>query len=158
MKHIVATLKFPLILGLLGFVFSSRRWILFLNNQSPFIGLFIYYTIILFTILFLQNIGLVVADVKFDSIQHALGTLLILFSFFIIFDWESLYISQVTNHDEPSNVYLQSEDGVTYYFFYNILGLSIEHARIMTFVISPIILTTIGLFLIRGKKIQLSPF
>jgi len=90
-------LAFPLVLGFLGFIFSSRPWILFLDSHSPPVGLGFYYMILFVAILFLQHIGLIVAKMPFDSISHAIGTLLIIFSFFIVFDWESLYINQVTN-------------------------------------------------------------
>lgn len=152
-------LTFPLILGLLGFVFSSRTWILFLNSHSPPVGLIFYYMILFITILFLQHIGLIIAEMPFDSMGHAIGTLLIIFSFFIVFNWESLYINQVTKHPDMdvSNVYLQSEDGAVYYVWYNMMNLHVEHARLMTYVVTPFILSTLGMVLIQGKTLRWLP-
>ena len=152
-------LAFPLVLGFLGFIFSSRPWILFLDSHSPPVGLGFYYMILFVAILFLQHIGLIVAKMPFDSISHAIGTLLIIFSFFIVFDWESLYINQVTNqhNTDVSNVYLQSEDGAVYYVWYNMMNLSIEQDRLMTYVVTPIILSILGMVLVQGKTLRWSP-
>ena len=156
-------IKLPLVMGVLGIVFSSRPWILFMNKQTPQVGLLIYYSIIFMAILFLQHIGLVVAEMPFDSIRHAVGTLLIIFSFFIIFDWESYYITLVTNDgsEKPppqiSNVYLQSEDGAVFDFWYNIVKLTPEQSKTMTYIITPIVLSTLGMILIRGRRVRMSP-
>ena len=154
-------IRFPLIMGILGSIFSSRKWILFLNKQSPPVGLLFYYIIIFVAILLLQHIGLVIAEVPFDSISHAVGTLMVIFSFFIIFDWESYYITLITQppgkKTEISNVYLQSEDGAVFYLWYNIAKLSIEQARVMTYIVTPIVLSFFGMLLIRGKPLRWSP-
>jgi hypothetical protein len=155
-------IKFPLVMGILGFVFSSRTWIRFMDKNSPQVGLIIYYFIIFLAILFLQHIGLVVAEMPFDSVQHALGTLLIVFSFFIIFDWESYYITLVTSDGTTpppsiSNVYLQSEDGAVFDFWYNTVKLTPDQSRTMTYIVTPIILSALGIILIRGKRIRMSP-
>ena len=154
-------IRFPLIMGTLGAIFSSRAWILFLNNQSPPVGLVFYYMIIFLAILFLQHIGLVIAEMPFDSISHAVGTLMVIFSFFIIFDWESYYVTLVTQpsgtHADISNVYLQSEDGAVFYFWYNVVKLSIEQSRVMTYIVTPVVLSLIGMLLIRGRPLRWSP-
>ncbi len=154
-------IRFPLIMGILGAIFSSRKWILFLNNQSPPVGLVFYYMIIFIAILFLQHIGLVIAEMPFDSVSHAVGTLMVIFSFFIIFDWESYYITLITQppgtNTKVSNVYLQSEDGAVFYLWYNIAKLSIEQSRVMTYIVTPMILSFFGMLLIRGQPIKWSP-
>lgn len=162
-------IKFPLVMGVLGFIFSSRPWILFMDKNTPQVGLVIYYSIIFLAILFLQHIGLVVADMPFDSIQHAFGTLLIIFSFFIIFDWESYYITLVTHNESTqstqstqpppqiSNVYLQSEDGAVFDFWYNVMKLTPEQSKTMTYIITPAVLSLLGMILIRGKRVRMSP-
>lgn len=164
--HLVKYLKFPMVLGCLGMLFSSREWIIFLGSLSPPAGLLVYYFIIFLAILFLQHIGLIIADMPFDSVQHAIGTLLIIFSFFIVFDWTSYYINQVTtgssgeDQDSPpkiSNIYLQSEDGSVYYFWYNIMKLPMKYARIMTYLISPFVLSVLGMYFIRGSPLRWSP-
>lgn len=166
MHHWKNIVVFPIVMGVLGSIFSSRSWVLFLDSHSPPVGLVFYYGILFLTILFLQHIGLIIAQMPFDSVTHAVGTLLIIFSFFIVFNWESLYIDQITHQKDNvprddsskiSNVYLQSEDGAVYYIWYNMMNLSIEKARIMTYVVTPIILSAMGMALIRGKTLQWTP-
>lgn len=163
-------LVLPIVFALLGFIFSARPWIKFLDRQSPPVGLLIYYTIIFTTLMLLQHFGLIVADVKFDSVAHALGALLIIFSFFVIFSWESYYIAQVvddvsedatqqraTSTSVVSNVYLESEDGSVYYFWYNIMGYSVELSRKLTYILTPFVLTILGLLLIKNRQVRISP-
>ena len=157
-----STVEFPLILGVLGWIFSSRSWILFLNKQSPPVGLVFYYCILFVTILILQRVGLIIAHVPFDSLSHALGTLMIIFSFFIVFDWESSYINQVihgqASSGSMSNIFFQSEDGSVYYFWYNQMRLHMNQARFMTYVITPIVLSCLGMILIHGRPLHWNPW
>lgn len=159
-KHIGNYITFPLFLGVIGWVFSSKTWLMFLNNLDPPVGLAVYYLIIFVTLLFLQHIGLVIADLPFNSLNHAIGTILIIFSFFVVFDWTSYYVTQVTQGEHaapPSRVYLQSEDGAVYYVWNTLAGLPIQQARFMTYVVTPITLSILGLILIKGNIPRLSP-
>lgn len=161
---------FPLTFAFLGFLFSSRPLILALNALNPFQGLVVYYTIIFITLEVMQYFGLIIGGVKMGSFTQTLGELMIIFAYFIIFDMESAWIQDVVNEarggekkkkdskdtslgdqalDCP-NVYLQAEDGATYYLV-GLLVKNKEYARYITFVGVPAILSFIGLWLTRGR-------
>lgn len=147
-------LQLSLTFALLGFIFSSRKWIKKIDSLSPTNGLLLYYIIIYITIYILSFFGLVIGHSKIKNYTHTLGVIMILFSYFIIFDWESEYINIVTKGDfdrtKVSKVYLQSEDGATFDLYYK-LTKNVELSRILTFVITPFVLTFLGSLLIQNK-------
>lgn len=147
-------LLLPLIFALLGFLFTTRRWILFMDSLNPFYGLITYYTIITITVLLLEYYGLVISDIKYDSFYQTIGTLMIIFSFFILVNWASCYINTVTkgkcDKKDMSNVYLQSEDGATYYLWSRLTD-NANLCRILTYCVTPFALTFIGQNMIIGK-------
>lgn len=157
MTNIVNGIRLALTFGLLGFIFSSRKWIKFIDRLSPMRGLVIYYVIVYISIFILAHFGLIIGHAKITNYVHTLGVVMILFAFFIIFDWESEYINIVTrgNFDQKrvSKIYLQSEDGATFDFFYKMTK-DVELSRFLTFIITPILLTFFGSILIE-KKIKL---
>lgn len=149
--------QLPLAFGVLGFLFSSRKWIFFMNSLNPLVGMIVYYIILIFTIGLLEYFGLIIAGIKFESINQTIGTVLIIFSFFILVNWESCYINMITQGNcNLSNVYLQSEDGAVYYLWSKLTN-NINLLRILTFVITPVLLTFIGQNMITGK-ITIAPF
>lgn len=150
-------LKLPMAFAILGFIFSTRKWILFMDSLNPFVGLIVYYTILTLVVIMLEYFGLIIAGIKFDSISHTIGTMLIIFSFFITVDWESCYINTVTKGscDNISDIYLQSEDGAVYWLWSNLFK-DLQTLRIMTYVVTPILLTFIGTLLIT-EKVTISP-
>lgn len=149
----------PIVFGLLGYIFSSRKWIIFLNQLDPIKGLFIYYCVLISTLLILQYIGLVIANIEYTSFRYTIGSILIIFSFFIIFNWENCYIDLVLKGSckDVSNVYLQAEDGAVFYLWTNVLGYNdkilenLNILRIMTYIITPLFLSFIGSLLITEK-------
>lgn len=151
-------LGLPIIFAILGLIFSTRVWLKFLNKQNPLKGLLIYYIVLIITIIILQSFGLVIGQTKFNSFKHTIGTILIIFSFFIIIDWTSCYTNEITQgqcdtEHSISQIYLQSEDGATYWLWSKVFKGKdkIQIRRIMTFVITPFILTLIGTMLITSK-------
>lgn len=148
----------PLTLAIMGFLFTIKEFLIWFNQRNPATGLLVYYAILLGAIFTLEYFGLVVAGIKFDSARHTIGTILIIFSFFIVVNWESCYINQVTkgNCDQVSNIYLSSEDGATYYLWSKVTK-DRETARILTYVVTPFVLSFIGMSLIT-QKVTLSPF
>lgn len=148
----------PLVFAILGFLFSTRTWIMFLDGLSPLNGLLIYYFILTTTIICLEYMGLIIAGIKFDSMRHTIGSIMIIFSFFIVVTWTSCYINMVTKGqcDKISNIYLQSEDGTVYYLW-SFLFSNIEVLRILTYVVTPFVLSFIGQQLIT-QKVTISPF
>lgn len=145
--------------ALLGYLFSSRKFILFLNDLSPFQGLLFYYLQLFVVLEILQYFGLVIAGVKMTSPLQTLGELLIIFAFFILVDQESAWVAQVVGDQEGKKkdypiVYTQSEDGAVYYLWSTYVTKSPETARFLTFVVTPVVLVAIGLYLTGGAKVR----
>jgi hypothetical protein len=138
----------------MGLIFGSRRWILFLSSLDPFSGLILYY-IILGTVLYiLSRLGLVVFGLKIDKPAQNLGLLLIVFSFFILVNWENPYIQYVTtgSMEGASPVFYQSEDGFTFWMWQHLLpSANPSQLAFLTYVLTPFILTLIGGLLISRK-------
>jgi hypothetical protein len=150
MAHCILIL--PLILALGGFIFSTRVWIMFLNKLSPFKGLVVYYIIILVLFLILKKIGINIGGIEFNNTRHVIGSLLIFFSFFVLFDFTSCYQNMLLygTCDNVPKPFLQSEDGAVY-TFWNYFTSNLAQLRILTYVITPFILTLVGVALITHK-------
>jgi len=148
----------PIVFGLIGFIFSSRTMIIFMDKLDPFTGLIVYYMFLIITIVLLEHAGLVIAGINFESFNQAFGTVLIIFSYFILIRMESCYMNYVTKGDckNISNIYLHSEDGATYYLWSKIIKKP-ETIRFLTYVVTPVVLSFIGVNLIT-EKVVLTPF
>lgn len=146
----------PLLLAFAGFFFTTDAWIKFINSLSPVEGLGVYYICILLILLLLRYIGLKIGNVEFISFRQIIGSLLIFFSFFILFDFASCYQNELVYHNcttMPIN-FIQTEDGVVYNFWKKFTP-NIQLLRILTYIVTPFVLTLIGIFLIQ-KKVTLS--
>lgn len=155
------TYLLPLILALLGFIFSTRRWIKAYDRLPPYGGLIVYYAILTITLVILERLGLIIGGLELSGFSHTLGTILIIFSFFIIFDWESCYINIVTKgkceEKDISNVYFASEDGAVYDLWSKVFKDNHEVNRVFTYVLTPLILSFIGLSLLSpGEKVKIT--
>lgn len=144
--------------ALLGFLLTTRRYILFLNTLSPFQGLLVYYLQIFLTLEFLQYIGLVIGGVRQETLMHTLGELMVIFAFFIVVDFESEWVQVVVGDEskEKQNcprVYLQAEDGAVYYLWKKVTQ-NPETLRLLTFVVTPVLLSVIGVYLMGGRAIK----
>ena len=141
----------------MGFVASSRGVILFLNSLNPFQGLLVYYLILYSSLYVLSKMDLVIFGFKIDNPLQTLGLLLITFSFFITVNWESAYVQYIStgSFGGTSTVFLQSEDGATFWFWSTMFpSAEVEFLRILTFVVTPFVLTIIGSLFV-SKKIEL---
>lgn len=137
-------LKLASAIAAVGFVFTSRPWLQFLNRQSPETGLLIKNIVIFSTIL-----GLHYVDGMVDAPRrHALGLLLVYIAFNIIFNYQSRWISEA----DAENVDKQSPDGATYERARRFL--SPEASRLVTFVLIPFLFILIG-SKIFSKRIEL---
>lgn len=143
-------LTLPVLFAIMGFVFSTRTFIKGYNKLSPYVGLAVYYVILFLAVSGLQMLGLVVAGQPFTDLRHSIGTLLVVFAFFITIDWESCWINQVTkgNCSGVSQVYFMSEDGAVYDLWSKVVK-SPEKLRILTYVVTPFILCLVGVFLLQ---------
>jgi len=143
-----------LLFAVLGFIFSSRQWLMFLNGLNPLTGLIVYYAILYSCLFGLSQLGLVIFGFRIKTPLQTFGLLLITFAFFIIVDWESAYVQYVTmgSVEGASSVYWQSEDGAVFYVWQKLLPfLSMEAYRFLTYVLTPFILALLGGLLISKK-------
>lgn len=152
-------LKTAGVFALLGYLFSSRQFILFLNRLNPFQGLLFYYLQLFIVLEVLQYFGLVIGGVKMQSLTQTLGELLIVFAFFIIVDQESGWVAYVIGEDEGKKkdypvVYTQAEDGAVYYLWSTYVTSNPDTARLLTFVVTPAVLVAIGLYMTGGKMVR----
>ncbi len=148
------------IFGAIGFIISMRSVLLFMGGLNPVLGFLIYYGIITIFLLVLSKLGLVIFDIKIKSFLQIIGTTLILFSFFILFNWENQYVQYVTTGslDGASQMFYQSEDGVTWYLWSLLFGVgNLPLLRILTFIITPAFLSALGGLLI-GEKVKINPY
>lgn len=141
-------LVFGSLFAFFGWAFSSAPFIAFLDKLTPVQGLIVYYLMMGGCIILLQFFGMRIGNVHFNTPLHTLGSLLILFSFFLILNWESEYIYFMTGTEARSNITVQSEDGAVYYIWRKLTGNKLELSRWLTFVLTPFVLVTIGVWLI----------
>jgi hypothetical protein len=133
--------------ALAGFVFTSRPWIGWINTLGPEAGLIVK-NIIIFIVIYILNI---VDDVIGPPRRQALGYLLMFMAFNIIFNYQSEWIEDLG----ATNVDRQTPDGAIYHRARG-AGLRPDAARIVTFVLAPFLLFTIGSFMLRnGQKLNL---
>lgn len=150
MKELMIAISFVV----MGFIFSSRQFILYLNDLNPMQGLVAYYAILYGSVFILSLLGLTVFGFKIKKPLQHLGLLLIIFSFFITINWESPYVDYVTkgHYVDVSPIHYQAEDGATYYFWEKVMHIEdINKLRIMTFMITPFVLSLIGAMFVSEK-------
>lgn len=156
MRYKITSKEFilALVFSLIGFLVSMRFFLLFLNSLNPVFGFIIYYAIVLSTLFILSKAGLVVFDIEIKSFLQILGTMMIFFSFFLLFNFTNPYMQYVTHGSlsGASNIYTNnSEDGITWFFWSLIFGGYVQIIRIFTYVITPFILTLLGGLLVTEK-------
>jgi hypothetical protein len=142
-----------LVIASMGFLFSSREWILQLNALNPVQGLLVYYAILYISLYFLSKAGLIIYDLKIENAVQVFGLLLITFAFFITVDWESQWVQYVTkqNVEQASTVFYESEDGAIMYLWSQVYPMkpeNMENLRLLTYVLTPFLLTLVGVFLV----------
>jgi hypothetical protein len=140
-------------LATMGFLFSTRQWLLFLDGINPFQGLIVYYIVLYTSLYMLSRLGLTIFGVKIDKPLQTLGLLLITFSFFLTVDWTSQYVGIITGKPNISNVFLQDEDGMAFWAWSQLFA-DVELCRILTFVVTPFFLTLLGGLLV-SKRVKL---
>lgn len=138
----------PFLLGLafaiLGWCLTTRSWLKWANRFNPIVGLFIYYGMVALILGILASANLVVAGIPIDTPSKILGSVLIIFSFFIVVNLESAFVVEELN-DSTSipSLYLHSEDGAVYEFWSHFTS-NRQLRRFLTFVLTPLILATVG--------------
>lgn len=143
-------LRLALAFALAGFVFTSKFWLQWLHSLPPEPGLAIKWGAILGTIFLLD-----VADptLKLEHKTQALGVVMILAAFNVIFNYQSEWIDE----SGSGNVQVQTPDGALYRRARSNLGLEPEAARVLVFVLVPFVLVFFGSRLVRnGTKLNIN--
>lgn len=148
-------IQFVMFIAFLGYVFSTREFIFWLNQLTPSAGLLFYYivlAILLFAAYKLLNVRVGGIRLQGDPLQ-VLGSLLILFSFFLVTNWgESGLAAAYLNTQTPPSVYMQTEDGAVWWFWQHYTQ-DVEALRLLTYVFTPFVLTLIGASLVSRESI-----
>jgi Ca2+/Na+ antiporter len=133
----------------LGFVFTSRPWLRWLNTLSPELGLFVKHVIILLSIVLISSLD---PSIKFAHHRQILGVLLLYVAFVMIFNYQSDWIQDANAEDVGD----QTVDGAIYHRSREVLKLSPDVSRLLTFVVVPFFLVLVGsLFVHHGQKLNI---
>lgn len=144
MRH----LKLASLIGVAGFIFTSKTWLNFLHKFKPETGMLVKNVAALFLI-FLAH--LIDSSVSVPHVQ-AMGAFLIYVAFMMIFNYQSDWIEE----SGSGNVGDQTVDGAVYHRARETLNLSPELARLVTFVMVPFALVFMGSRLLRnGQKVRI---
>ena len=141
-------LRLALAFALVGLVFTSRSWLKWLHSLSPEHGLLVKWGSILASIFLLDYAD---PTLKLEHKTQALGVVMILAAFNMIFNYQSEWIDE----SGSENVQVQTPDGALYRRARTNLGLSPDFARILVFVLIPFFLVFFGSRLVRnGTKLN----
>lgn len=141
---------FALSMAILGFIFSLRNYILFLNNLDPIMGLVVYYVIMYSLITVMSYFGLIrIGDISIQNPVQILGSTIVLFAFFSAISVSSPYVNLIVhgNINNVSQVYFQTEDGALWQFWSG-YSQNPDILRILTYVVSPFVIALIGSLLV----------
>jgi hypothetical protein len=136
--------------ALAGYIFTSKSWLRWLHSLGPEQGLAVKWVAILISIIL---IDIVDPTLKLEHKTQALGVVMILASFNIIFNYQSEWIEE----SGSGNVQVQTPDGAIYHRSRTNLNLNPEMARLVTFVLVPFALVLGGSKLVRnGTKLNIN--
>ncbi|MGB9022376.1 MAG: hypothetical protein WCC94_02960 [Candidatus Bathyarchaeia archaeon] len=150
-------------IGVIGFVFSTRTWLLFLSGLDVVLGCLMYYIVLYATLLVFSRMKLIVFAPKIGNVRGTVGLVLLTFALFVTVNWENPYVQYITtgSFGGASPILFQAEDGVAWLFVTQVLGVlgivDIEVARIFAFSIVPALVALVGLSLI-GGRVKLNAF
>lgn len=143
-------LKLALAFAIAGYIFTSKMWLRVLHNLGPEQGLVLKWVAILGSIIL---IDLVDPTLKLEHKTQALGVVMVLAAFNIIFNYQSEWIEE----SGSGNVQVQTPDGALYHRARTNLGLNPDVARILVFVLVPFALVLGGSKLVRnGTKLNVN--
>jgi hypothetical protein len=143
-------LKLALAFAVAGYIFTSKLWLGWLHSLGPEQGLVVKWVAILGCIF---AIDLVDPTLKLEHKTQALGVVMVLAAFNIIFNYQSEWIDE----SGSGNVQIQTPDGALYHRARTNLGLNPDVARIIVFVLVPFVLVLGGSKLVRnGTKLNVN--
>ena len=149
---------FVILIGIFGFISYLKVWLVFLNGLNPLLNFIIYYVIWFILIFMLSLTGFAVFGNKIKNPIQILGTLLILFSIGVIIGWSNNYVTYATTGSFSSvmNIYFGCEDGIAWWLFYDVLGISnILICKILAFSVLPMLTALLGVFLIKKVNFKI---
>jgi hypothetical protein len=133
-----------------GYIFTSKLWLRWLHSLGPEQGLAVKWVAILGSIILIDMVD---PTLKLEHKTQALGVVMILASFNIIFNYQSEWIDE----SGSGNVQIQTPDGAIYHRSRTNLNLNPEMARLVTFVLVPFALVLGGSKLVRnGTKLNIN--
>ena len=140
------------VMTLLAIIFTNKWWLLFLNQVNPVVGFLIYYVIVYAALILMSMLGLIVFGVKIKKPLQIIGSSLVLFAFFLIFNWSSAYVGLV----HADNVYFNnSEDGALFFIFSLLIhptsDLNLWILWFITFPLSVFLISLLAVLLIHNK-------
>lgn len=136
--------------ALVGYIFTSKLWLRWLHSLGPEQGLAVKWVSIIGAILLIDMTD---PTLKLEHKTQALGVVMVLAAFNMIFNYQSEWIDE----SGSENVQVQTPDGALYHRARTILGLNPDMARIVVFVLVPFILVFFGSRLIRnGTKLNIN--
>jgi hypothetical protein len=136
--------------ALAGYIFTSKSWLRWLHSLGPEQGLAVKWVAILGCIILIDMVD---PTLKLEHKTQALGAVMILASFNIIFNYQSKWIDE----SGSGNVQIQTPDGAIYHRSRTNLNLNPEMARLVTFVLVPFALVLGGSKLVRnGTKLNIN--
>lgn len=143
-------LRLALAFALAGFIFTSKTWLRWLHSLGPEHGLVVKWVAILGSIILLDMVD---PTLKLEHKTQALGVVMVLAAFNIIFNYQSEWISESGSY----NVGVQTPDGALYHRARENMGLNPDLARLVTFVFVPFVLVLGGSKLVRnGQKLNIN--
>ena len=146
----VMHLKLALAFAIAGYIFTSKLWLRWLHSLGPEQGLAVKWVAILGSILLIDAVD---PTLKLEHNTQALGVVMVLAAFNIIFNYQSEWIDE----SGSGNVQIQTPDGALYHRARENLGLNPDVARILVFVLVPFALVLGGSKLVRnGAKLNIN--
>lgn len=144
-------------MAVLGYAFSTKTFLLAMNNLDPISGLVVYMVVSYSAIYVLSRSDLTIAGWKIKSVTQTIGLFLITFSWYIVVGWSNQYVQYVTqgSFDGASVLFFQCEDGVAWHLMASLIPPSAPFMiwidRVLAFSVIPFSLTLIGGLLASGK-------
>jgi hypothetical protein len=143
-------LRLAVAFAVAGFVFTSKPWLQLLHNLGPEQGLAVKWVAILTTIFLLDWAE---PTLKIEHKTQALGIIMILGAFNIIFNYQNEWIEE----SGSGNIQIQTPDGALYHRARTNIGLPPDVARLLVFVLVPFALVFFGSKFIRnGSKLNIN--
>jgi hypothetical protein len=143
-------LKLALAFAIAGYIFTSKIWLRWLHSLGPEQGLVVKWVAILGSIILIDMVD---PTLKLEHKTQALGVVMVLAAFNIIFNYQSEWIGE----SGSGNVQVQTPDGALYHRARENLGLKPDVARLVTFVLVPFVLVLGGSKLVRnGTKLNIN--